>query len=274
MFRELKINLLIQLISVVGIISSIWLIENNTLQTTIISILGSVIATTIYLIIYFSLNNYNKLNLYISILFKRTDFIRFSIAYLYRIQIEDKYLLVKSNRIKDFFQPVGGAYKYFENASETFNKLGIRKDDKIKVDKKSDGDLRLQVPKKNVIKFLRWLDKNKNREISCNREFYEELVTENILSKDNFPHVQYRKIRECTTGLQYSKHFQCWEVLNFDIVEPIFTNKQKKELTELYKKGNSEEYIWVDANMIEKGGYNSTTKEQEFRFGTQTKHII
>lgn len=157
---------------------------------------------------------------------------------------------------------------------DTFNKLGVRKDDKIKVDEKSDGDLRLQVPKKNVIKFIHWLSKYENKEINCNREFYEELVSTNILSKNNFPYVQYRKISEYSTGLQYSKHFQCWEILNFDIIEPIFNEAQKKELKELYKKGNTENYIWVDATTIEKDGYNYNTKEQEFRFGTQTKFII
>lgn len=111
MFRELKINLFIQLISIIAIILFAFFIENEIVKYTLIGIFSSVIASAIYIIVNFSLDNYKRLNLYISILFKRTDFVRFSIAYLYRIQVEDKYLLVKSNRIKDFFQPVGGAYK-------------------------------------------------------------------------------------------------------------------------------------------------------------------
>lgn len=274
MFKEFKINLIILFASAIGIVLSVLFIENEVLKGILIGIIGSIIASPLYMIPFLLPDSKAKIRLYISILFKRADFIRFSIAYLYRIQIEDKYLLVRSNRIKDFFQPVGGAYKYFENAVDTFSKLGIRKDDKIKVDEKSDGDLRLQVPKKNVIKFLHWLVKNENREINCNREFYEELVATNILSKNNFPYVQYRKINEYSTGLKYSKHFQCWEILNFDIVEPVLNEAQKKELKELYTKGNSENYVWVDAISIENDGFNHITKEQEFRFGTQTKFII
>nr|WP_241158244.1 hypothetical protein [Adlercreutzia sp. ZJ138] len=34
-----------------------------------------------------------------------------SAAYLFRIKVGGKYLLIRGNRIKDQYQPVGGVYK-------------------------------------------------------------------------------------------------------------------------------------------------------------------
>ena len=42
---------------------------------------------------------------------KPTDQIRISFAYLFRIKVDGKYLLVRNGRNFDKFQPVGGAYK-------------------------------------------------------------------------------------------------------------------------------------------------------------------
>lgn len=41
--------------------------------------------------------------------------IRISSAYLYRIKVADKYLLVKNERGTGKYQPVGGVYKLKEN---------------------------------------------------------------------------------------------------------------------------------------------------------------
>src|SRR5690242_2262007 len=40
--------------------------------------------------------------------------IRLSISYLYRIEMNGKYLLIKSYRIPNTYQPVGGVYKYYD----------------------------------------------------------------------------------------------------------------------------------------------------------------
>ena len=116
MNKETKANLIISIISIVVII---FLPERfNTIKDILINITAGFIG----FIAVSAIINFKYLWLIVSILTKRTDYIRFSIAYLYRIQIEDKYLLIKSNRIKDFYQPVGGAYKYFANASDLFIK--------------------------------------------------------------------------------------------------------------------------------------------------------
>jgi hypothetical protein len=268
MNKETKASIIILIISII----TLFLLPGK--YEFVYAVIASIIAACIGYLLKSVITDFHVLKMIFLIYLKRTYYIRFSIAYLYRIQIRDKYLLVKSNRIQDFFQPVGGTYKYFKNAGDKFKKWGIRKDDKIKVDEKSDGDLRLDIPKRNVIKFIHWFQKGENREISCFREFYEELINENIITRKNFPFIQYRKIRKVSTGLQFSKYFNCWEILIFDIVEPVLNKAQEKELEEIYKKGDGENYIWVDAKMIDSGGYCSEKKEQEFRIGTQTKYII
>ena len=41
-----------------------------------------------------------------------------SFSYLYRIEIEGKYLLVRGELLDDRYQPVGGVYKYYQEASD------------------------------------------------------------------------------------------------------------------------------------------------------------
>ena len=70
---------------------------------------------------------------------KRGDFIkddtiiRISFAYLYRIKIGDKYLLVKNERGTGKDQPVGGVYKLFGNEKiELKNRYKVKDDNKEK----------------------------------------------------------------------------------------------------------------------------------------------
>ena len=46
--------------------------------------------------------------------------IRLSFSYLFKIQIDGKYLLIKGNRLKNQYQPVGGVYKYYPEAKPAF----------------------------------------------------------------------------------------------------------------------------------------------------------
>ena len=58
--------------------------------------------------------------------------IRISFAYLYRIKIGNKYLLVKNERGTGKFQPVGGVYKLFDNEKmELKNRYQVKDDNKI-----------------------------------------------------------------------------------------------------------------------------------------------
>ena len=95
--------------------------------------------------------------------------IRFSISYLYRIKIDDEYLLIKGNRI-DQFQPIGGVYKYYSSF------LSIKNDYEIRSESQNNfcegEDLRFIVKGKYIIPILNWFNSKKNIEVNIHREFY------------------------------------------------------------------------------------------------------
>ena len=116
---------------------------------------------------------------------KRGDFIkndtlvRISFAYLYRIKVGNKYLLVKNERGTEKYQPVGGVYKLAGNEKiELKNRYQVKDDDKISIDESSRDDYRLRIENKYLRKFMKRFDRGANRERIDNlsREFKEELI--------------------------------------------------------------------------------------------------
>src|SRR5690554_6318743 len=116
--------------------------------------------------------------------YKNKD-IRFSISYLFKIQIPNtnKYLLVLNRRIENQLQPVGGVYQRYGDDS-LFNKWGYKPDNKrngLDVDEKSASDLRFMIKGKYVIDVMNWFESKQERETDPNREFNEELLDTGIL---------------------------------------------------------------------------------------------
>ena len=68
--------------------------------------------------------NYRRIGLFIKSLIYWNQDIRFSIAYLYKIKINNKYLLIKGSKIEQL-QPVGGVYKVCSSFSTIERKLNI-----------------------------------------------------------------------------------------------------------------------------------------------------
>lgn len=172
----------------------------------------------------------------------RNKEIRFSISYLFRITIPntDKYLLVKSSRIPNQLQPVGGAYKRYgdDKLFEDWDYQKDNKDNGVGIDEKSDNDLRFRVKGKNVIKVIKWFEEAKEREVSANREFVEELISTKILSHKTFRSIDYKLIKRYAKHLKFSIYHNCYEVLIYDVVELIPNEKQKEELKNLAKIPN------------------------------------
>lgn len=177
--------------------------------------------------------------------------IRITIAYLFRIEIDGKYMLIRNNRKVPGFQPVGGVYKYLrrENA-EFFDNLGLIPDTKIPRDTVAEDDLRMNLGKRyRLLKFIHWFHKKKNREVDPWREFYEELIKPGILSHGEFPHIQYRHVRQ-HTEIVYSTHFGITEYKLADIYELQFsTDAQKQEIRDLIETGH-ENVIFATADEI------------------------
>ncbi|WP_416825198.1 hypothetical protein [Ectobacillus polymachus] len=178
--------------------------------------------------------------------FYREKKLRLSISYLFRIKVNNKYLLIKGNRINQF-QPVGGVYKYYDRAF--IEGLEFSEDSFIKADDVSKNDLRIFIKGKYLIKFMNWFKKGVSRECSANREFFEELIESGILPEDKFKILNYKYIGRKTKGIYLDDYFKCHQILIADIFEFIPSNDQLKALKELLNN-ETEKYIWADEELI------------------------
>lgn len=165
---------------------------------------------------------------------KDNTIIRISFSYLYRIKVENKYLLIQNSRNTGKYQPVGGVYKFQGNErQELKNLFHIMDDDKIPIDESSHNDYRLRIENRYLRKFVsRFNSKKAERERIDNtgREFREELVKTGIL---NWDRISYRYCGRYITDLKFEEHFQIYEMLLIDVIELLPTPDQENDLKNL-----------------------------------------
>jgi len=226
-------------------------------------------------------DNKKNLSLYFKTLFwtYRNKDIRFSISYLFRIKIPntDSYLLVFNRRIENQLQPVGGVYKRYGD-DKLFEKWDYHPDHNgngLGTDEISTGDLRFKVKGKNVIDVIKWFEEGKEREVSSEREFNEELIETKILDKDTFQKIKYKHIKRVSKNLKWSEHHTCFEVLIYDIMELLPTREQADALVKLSANKFNKEmgYAVVDFNDISQLRFVDKGK-QLARIGEHTKLTI
>lgn len=197
---------------------------------------GLIVASFIEFFI-FIFENKKHWNLFKTKFYKTSRPVRVTVAYLFRIEINGRYVLIKRHK-KDRigFQPIGGAFKYFkEENRELFDKLGIEPCDYVPRDEDTNQDLRIRINKrKNLIEFLKWFESRKNREIDPWREFYEELIEPGLLPSDLFKHVKYNYIGKHTEGIIESPVFPIDEFRYAEIYElRPETDSQKAAISNL-----------------------------------------
>lgn len=161
--------------------------------------------------------------------------VRLSFSYLFRIQVDGKYLLVKGNRLKNQYQPVGGVYKYYTEAKPVLESFNYKSDVKMGNAKETD-DLRIFIKGKYLLSFMNWFLAMKDREYDPIREFKEELIETGLLSKEKFEKLVYRKVNVHNKGVRYSKYMQCEEFVYADIFELKLTEEQEQEIRNAVKK--------------------------------------
>lgn len=181
--------------------------------------------------------------------------IRLSISYLFKIKIDDKYLLVKGKRVPNQYQPVGGVFKRYRESYYALTNLGVTDDANIPIDNISIDDLRVKIPAKNVVTFFKWYNSQLGREVSPYREFYEELIRSGIVKQSEFPYLNYVHRGRHMSKIHYSSHFQCYEIL----IAEIFDLKPNDEQENIFKlliqnNSNNDEYIWADEDLIQRKG--------------------
>lgn len=199
--------------------------------------------------------------------------IRISFAYLYRIKIGDKYLLVKNERGTGKYQPVGGVYKFEEDEKiELKNRFQVKDDNKISIDESSRNDYRLRMENKYLRKFISHFDKKANRENVDNlsREFREEIIEKNII---NWNEISYRFCGRHMTSLHFGEHFQIYEILLADVVELLPTVEQMEDLKMLLNKP-SDKYRLATAEEITSLGVNTATGQLREEIADHTRRIL
>ncbi|MFF8727064.1 hypothetical protein ACF073_11300 [Streptomyces sp. NPDC015171] len=102
--------------------------------------------------------------------------VRVSIASLVRIQDDDRFVLLHSPFRPDSYGPPGGVVKYHPTARPELDRLRFQEE--LRVDQRMRHDLRGFLPASSLPGFVRWLDRQQNRESALEavrRELAEEL---------------------------------------------------------------------------------------------------
>lgn len=199
--------------------------------------------------------------------------VRISFAYLYRIKIDNKYLLVKNERGTGKYQPVGGVYKLLGNEKmELRNRYQVKDDNKLPNDQFSRDDYRLRMENRYLRKFVRRFDRKAEREQIYNlgREFKEELIETGIV---NWSQITYRFCGRHITDIHKSNHFQCYELLLADVVELNPTPEQEADLEHMLNQ-QSDVYCFATADEITSLGVNTDSGDLREIIADHTLKII
>lgn len=181
--------------------------------------------------------------------------VRVSISYLFRIELNGKYLLIRGSRYPDHFQPVGGVYKFNPSAKDVFRQWSVESDDLIPIDNVSEDDLRVRVPGKHLLSFVHWFEAAKNREVGPHREFHEELVRPGYLPSDTFAYVRSDFVERQIKPVRYSEYAQSFELLIADIYDVTLNQDQRAKLQDLQASHTaSNEIIWANSEHIRRRG--------------------
>jgi hypothetical protein len=199
-------------------------------------------------------------------------YIRVSVAYLFKIYVDGRYLLVKSRNVPGQFQPVGGVYKRLRDSVEKLNQLEVLDDKEIRICDTTRLDLRVRVKGKHLAAFIKWFESKEDREISHWREFCEELVQPKVLSSEVFPHVNYRFLHQNPYYLHYSEHYGCQEMLIHEVYELMPSPKQLEEIRQLIASPSSD-IQWADESAIRKLGY-APDNAKPFSIGEHTNSLF
>lgn len=269
--KELSIVIIVSLLCfLLGYWSGQSFLESGYSQAGVIT-LGTFILTGIIM-------HFNRLILRLRLfwLALSNQYVRFSMAYLYLIKIEDRYLLVKNFNF-GHYQLVGGKYKRFERTQSILaNEFDARDDLKLANSGGMKDDFALFIPASKALKFLDWFDTRKDREVSHWREFYEELIEgkSSVLSQKNFKYINYYFKGTVRTPIHTTPGWGCKEILQYDILELIPSQAQFEELKNLYEQGDTDYIKWADEELIQCLGHCKRQKQLLYKIGAHTKWAL
>ncbi len=198
--------------------------------------------------------------------------VRISASYLYRIKVDDQYLLIKGTRF-DHYQPVGGVYKAYPSSSGRRNEMSVLDDNLLVPDEVSEGDLRVRVPGRNLLSFVKWFEDGRGREVDCWREFYEELIATEILPAEVFRFIKCDHLGRLYRPLRYSPWAESQELLIADLVELLPTADQLLALRRL-KADCDSRILWSSEKQIRRLGAQDGSVSQDTRIAETAVWVV
>jgi len=247
--------------------------KENTLIQNSIAIACSIIAPILVYFVDSFLSNIRRVKLWLlSKILHRKKRIRVSMSYIYRIYVNDKYLLVKNSKW-NYYQPVGGVYKILsEDIGFLKDNFNWGKDPYLKTNGEKRNDLRGTIPMPKLIAFLDWFKSQKNREISHWREFFEELINTGVLKIKDFPHFEYRYANTLVTPIKKSEKWKnCYELLSYDVFD-LIPNSWQEDILKKTQSKSIDAIKWLDGSVILNNGI--INKDEEINLGQHTKWTI
>lgn len=227
-----------------------------------------ILTNIIWIPLALAFTNHKNIKLWLQGIMHWNKDIRFSISYLYRIKIDNKYLLIKGENIGQY-QPVGGVYKYYKSFSNKANKYEICSESSKNF--YEDGDLRFITKGRYIPKIIKWFNDSENREINVYREFYEEIVEPGFLSEEVMKNLEIEFLKQIPPKMKYSTHFGIKEILIFNIFE-VRMPEQYLDTLKLATRDNKRKLILVEREDIEKECFDLDGKST--KIGGHTKNIL
>lgn len=228
-------------------------------------IIAALFGTGGYLLNYLS-SNWGAIKLALKCQLHKNEDIYVSLSYLFKIKIdgENKYLMVKSNKIPNQYQPVGGVYKRFPSSVLKWREWGANE---AKNDRENKDDLRFNVKRKHIPKIRKWFYQRENREVDVWREFCEELVITGILPKNGFEHIKPEFLYRKEEHLIFRKGKENKQFLIYDIFSINFSKEQEEAIFNLYNQDElTEGYAFVDERDLDKELFIINNKEYQLGY--------
>ncbi len=240
------------------------------------AIFVNIVSSPIYIGLIELLYNLNQIPLWFKtkVIFRNRE-VRLSISYLYRIKVQNKYLLVKNGKWNQY-QLVGGAYKTLPGAEKIFKKFKVKPDRLIETEHGiAKNDLRFTLPGKYVVDIIKWFHSREDRETSQWREFCEELLSTGVLDKQTIRYVDYRYVTTIQTPMQKAKKLPNQEVLIYEIFDLVPTTEQTTLLENLLNNGDTDYVKWATKSLIDCFGFEEIpVKEFKYEIGAHTKWAL
>ncbi|MFJ7334818.1 hypothetical protein ACIQUU_16390 [Streptomyces sp. NPDC101116] len=182
----------------------------------------------------------------------RSEMVRISAAYLFRIKIDGKYLLVKGSRFPHY-QPVGGVFKVSPKGQNFLASIEAQDDDLIPIDQTSEADLRIRLRGASLSVFYHWFESRSGREDAPWREFQEELISTSILPSGPFPYIFHEYQGRIVDKIRFSPYADSHELIMADVYELLPTREQEDALRSTLT-ATRDEFGWFTGEEIRRRG--------------------